>query len=430
VQYWEFQYHFFMQTNIIKFAAGVSGRPAAFAEILRWGSLVAGMGILLLTGSCGSAPQPAGPPVEPPLETEAAKVPEAPGNAGDPVSLDRAIQDAARNIEAALERGSKVAVLNVNSDSESLADHIIEELTGTLVNGKKLVITDRKNLELIREEMQFQLSGDVSDESMQAIGKMLGAEYIVSGSFTNLGGTFRFRARTINVTTAVIETQSSTAVLEDSQISFLIEKDKPPEQETMGGLKLPAPREPTEKTGGDYRIGDWGPAGGIVFYDKGKTTDGWRYLEAAPKELEAELNWIATEQYPEKLPLSGSMGSGKKNTAVIVEFLEAIEENYRDSMGIPINAAPYCAALDYDGFQDWFLPGIEELELMEKNLWQNGWGDFAFMQVYWSSSLAGDISDSEDYVVWVYDFYGEHARRRGVEAGYYTKFLVRPVRAF
>ncbi|MDR0600983.1 MAG: hypothetical protein LBG42_01245, partial [Treponema sp.] len=351
-------------------------------------------------------------------------------SAGDSVSLDKAVQDAAQNIESVLQSGSRVAVLNVNSDSESLADHIIAELTGRLVNGRKLVITDRKNLDLIRSEMNFQLSGDVSDESMQAIGKMLGAEYIVSGSFTNLGGTFRFRVRTINVTTAVIETQSSAVVLADNQISFLMEKDKPAERETAGGLKLPARREPTEKSGPDYRIGDWGPAGGIVFYDKGKVTDGWRYLEAAPKELETTLNWIAVEYNSDKLPLSSAMGSGKKNTAVIVEFLEAIEANYRDSMGVPTNAAPYCASLDYDGFKDWFLPDIEELELMEKNLWQNGLGDFEFMRVYWSSSLAGDIDDQGEYVVWVYDFYGDYARRRGVPAGYYTSFQVRPIRAF
>ncbi|MDR2448029.1 MAG: hypothetical protein LBD58_12205 [Treponema sp.] len=28
----------------------------------------------------------------------------------------------------------------------------------------------------------------------------------------------------------------------------------------------------------DYKIGDTGPAGGIIFFDKGNNPDGWRFL--------------------------------------------------------------------------------------------------------------------------------------------------------
>jgi len=39
-----------------------------------------------------------------------------------------------------------------------------------------------------------------------------------------------------------------------------------------------------------YKIGDRGPAGGFVFYDKGDYSDGWRYLEVAPNDL-GEAEW-------------------------------------------------------------------------------------------------------------------------------------------
>ena len=32
-----------------------------------------------------------------------------------------------------------------------------------------------------------------------------------------------------------------------------------------------------------YMLQDTGPGGGIIFFDKGSYSDGWRYLEAAPK---------------------------------------------------------------------------------------------------------------------------------------------------
>jgi hypothetical protein len=52
---------------------------------------------------------------------------------------------------------------------------------------RKVTIIERKSLDLIRKEMNLQLSGDVSDDSAQAIGKQLGAQAIVTGSLTNLG---------------------------------------------------------------------------------------------------------------------------------------------------------------------------------------------------------------------------------------------------
>lgn len=47
---------------------------------------------------------------------------------------------------------------------------------------------------------------------------------------------------------------------------------------------------------GAYKIGSDGPAGGIVFYDKGSVSDGWRYLEAAPSDF--AYSW-------EGVPLAG-----------------------------------------------------------------------------------------------------------------------------
>ena len=39
--------------------------------------------------------------------------------------------------------------------------------------------------------------------------------------------------------------------------------------------------------GKTYNIGDSGPAGGWVFYDKGNSDGGWQYLEAAPEDQDA-----------------------------------------------------------------------------------------------------------------------------------------------
>jgi hypothetical protein len=124
-----------------------------------------------------------------------------------------------------------------------------------------------------------------------------------------------------------------------------------------------------------YKVGDFGPAGGIVFYDKGTFSAGWRYLEAAPPETEFIAQWGA---YEKTVGGTGtSVGVGKRNTQVIMEFLQRQGETGR--------AAQLCAALNFDGFKDWFLPSRDELNLMYTNLKTKGLGGFSD-NWYWSSS--------------------------------------------
>jgi formylglycine-generating enzyme required for sulfatase activity len=130
---------------------------------------------------------------------------------------------AAADIEGNLARGTKVAVLNFNSDSERFSDYVIEEIAGALVSGKKLVVVDRQSIELIQKEMNLQLSGEVSDESAQRIGAMLGAQSIVSGSLVDTGAWFRFRVNTINVETAQRQVFTSKNINgSDAQVVFLL----------------------------------------------------------------------------------------------------------------------------------------------------------------------------------------------------------------
>jgi TolB-like protein len=138
------------------------------------------------------------------------------------LSLGEVIVRSARNVEEALPQGTMVAVLNFASTSETFSDYVVEELTGELVTGRKVAIVDRRSLSLIREEMNLQLSGEVSDESAQAIGRLLGAQSIVSGNLTNMGTYYRFRVRVISVQSALIQTQISLDLRNDAQVAFLV----------------------------------------------------------------------------------------------------------------------------------------------------------------------------------------------------------------
>lgn len=121
------------------------------------------------------------------------------------------------------------------------------------------------------------------------------------------------------------------------------------------------------KTG--YSIGDRGPAGGIIFYDKGEYTpyvyesnasEKWRYLEAAPKDYSNNFSWGSPGDNVANTV--SDIGGGKHNTDVIVAEYPWI-----------YNIAAWgCKDFTVNGFDDWFLPSkgeMEQLILYYSNSW-------------------------------------------------------------
>ena len=139
----------------------------------------------------------------------------------DGMTLDQAIKEAATEIDERIPVGSKLAILNFNSLSNLFSEYVIDELTANLVKNRNLTVVDRREIDLIRSEFNFQLSGEVSDNSMQELGRMLGAQSIVSGSLTKIGNSYRIVIRVLNVQSATIEVQYRTDIVADSRVQAL-----------------------------------------------------------------------------------------------------------------------------------------------------------------------------------------------------------------
>lgn len=182
-------------------------------------------------------------------------------------------------------------------------------------------------------------------------------------------------------------------------------------------------------------VGDIGPSGGLVFYDKGSYSDGWRYMEAAPvgwdgvNDYDPLLDWFGGSNIfsPSVVgTTSTAIGTGKANTEDIVS-----------SFGTPITfpnttyaayvCLEYSITVEEQIVDDWFLPSIDELDQMFTNLgyvpaagFENT-GEF----YYWSSSEDADDAS----LVW-----GEYFIDGGTKTtDSYTSTdegFVRPVRSF
>ncbi|MCL2269916.1 MAG: hypothetical protein FWC24_01100 [Treponema sp.] len=141
--------------------------------------------------------------------------------AQEAVNLERALKDSTVYFTERLPKGSMVVILNFQSDYIALTDYIIDELTMHLVNDGNLTVVDRHNLEMLRQEMNFQLSGEVSDASAQSIGQKLGAQTIISGAITPMGEVYRLRIRAIAVETAAIQGMQNINIMMDNSLAAL-----------------------------------------------------------------------------------------------------------------------------------------------------------------------------------------------------------------
>lgn len=172
-------------------------------------------------------------------------------------------------------------------------------------------------------------------------------------------------------------------------------------------------------TGGNCKVGDTGPGGGVVFYVSGRVSNtvegvsaGGHYLEAAP------ITWNGGKSDPvAEWGCDGSLidgaagtkiGTGAQNTKDIVIACT--------TSGI---AADMAISLVFGGQSDWFLPSRDELNLMYTNLFVRNLGGFE-IALYWSST----------------EFDADYARFRFFDAGSAIgarkgdNGTVRPVRAF
>jgi len=120
--------------------------------------------------------------------------------------------------------------------------------------------------------------------------------------------------------------------------------------------------------GGECRVGDVGPGGGIVFYDAGTRQTWGRFLEVAPASCEgAGLAFRPPAQramiYPHlagqptpkvRRLMAKGVGMGATNTALVVDrFKRRV-----------MYAARFADESTCNGQTDWFLPSKDELDLV------------------------------------------------------------------
>ena len=138
--------------------------------------------------------------------------------------LNVALSGSARDISNALPVKANVAVVQFFSDTEELSNYIASQMIKGISNAglQKVLERDPKKMALVDAEQGYQYSGAVSDSSMVEIGYKLGAQYLVYGTFDQLGGMYQLSIQATNVETAEILYYQSYTIQSSSTVTKLL----------------------------------------------------------------------------------------------------------------------------------------------------------------------------------------------------------------
>jgi len=144
--------------------------------------------------------------------------------------LDDAIIDSANFFSSRLQSGSTIAIVNIEAETKELSDFIIQELLVAFSNTGNIRVVERSRMEMLEAELNFNMTGSVSDETAQGIGRMIGAQFLFSGNISKFRDMYRIRIQAIAVETAEIIGSRTINVKYDPTLTGLLGTVNPADQ--------------------------------------------------------------------------------------------------------------------------------------------------------------------------------------------------------
>ena len=176
----------------------------------------------------------------------------------------------------------RIAVLDFRPGvgvDEALVDGISEMLISSLFDTRRFTIIERTQIKAVIQEQGFQRANITTGQITQ-VGRLLMVEYVLVGTINFIvtdrtleqvqtgmaRGEYNIDVRIVNVQSGEIISTAGTGVRGTETI-----------RSVMPGLaKELVQKIEVAKEEGVYKVGNFGPAGGIVFYDKGVFSNGWK----------------------------------------------------------------------------------------------------------------------------------------------------------
>jgi hypothetical protein len=177
-------------------------------------------------------------------------------------TLDIALVNARSYTENQLPPKTRVLIAGFTAPVKGAGSYAADILSTLLVNGGRLTVVERSPevLEALNTESGYQLSGEVSDDSIQSIGQKTGAEVIITGSLSGSGDQYRIGVKLTGVRSGEIAGQWNTAIQTDTVLNALLTSARPPAEK---------PRWIAEPLSAKAKYEDGGNAASGWYYDLG-----------------------------------------------------------------------------------------------------------------------------------------------------------------
>ncbi len=170
---------------------------------------------------------------------------------------------------------------NFDALQKGIAGMLISELAAN----PAARVVEREEIEKLLAEQTLGTSGKVTPETAAKIGKLVGARYVIAGTFIDFYGDFRLDARIINVETSEIVKVESDRMQRDHLFDII--------RTVAARLMKDANLPPLPRQASDQRLNRQVPTEALTFYSKALL-----YQDRGQKEKAAEMYQRALAVFP------------------------------------------------------------------------------------------------------------------------------------
>ena len=171
---------------------------------------------------------------------------------------------------------------NFDALQKGIAGMLISELAAN----PAARVVEREQIEKLLAEQSLGASGKVTPETAAKIGKLVGARYVIAGTFIDFYGDFRIDARIINVETSEIVKVESDRMQRDHLFDII--------RTVAARLMKDANLPPLPRQASDQRMNRQVPTEALTFYAKALL-----YQDRGQKDKAVEMYQRALAVFPE-----------------------------------------------------------------------------------------------------------------------------------